>query len=271
MPTPAARAPRLAGLALAALGAFALAAVTAGSAAGQEPARPVFDIGLSQDTIAIGADFSGGRLAVFGVLEPAPALGQPRGRYDIVVVVEGPRRPVVVRRKDRVAGVWINRESQSFAAVPTSYLLASTRPLGDVAPERTLARLELGPERVVVKPADDATAEGRPFETALRRLRVASGVYSEATGAVTFVGTSLFRADLALPADLPVGQHTVHAYLFLEGKILQDRSIRLGVVKTGLEEVVHRFALGYGYLYGALAVVLAMLTGWLGRLMFARD
>src|SRR5690606_22807928 len=78
-------------------------------------------IGLSTDNVAITAGFSGANLTIFGALEdPDPQIVR-QGRYDVIVVLEGPSRPVRVRRKDRVLGVWVNLESETFENVPVSY------------------------------------------------------------------------------------------------------------------------------------------------------
>ena len=63
--------------------------------------------GISQDTIQITSNYTGTAIVVFGAVEQA----QGPGRRDIVVVVRGPDTPITVRRRDRVAGVWVNRDA----------------------------------------------------------------------------------------------------------------------------------------------------------------
>ncbi|TIU73272.1 MAG: TIGR02186 family protein, partial [Mesorhizobium sp.] len=83
-------------------------------------------------------------LTIFGSLENPDPLIARQGRYDVVVVLEGPPRPVVVRRKDRVLGVWINLDSETFENVPVSYSVATTRPLQDIADPAKYKQLSLG-------------------------------------------------------------------------------------------------------------------------------
>ena len=109
------------------------------------------------------------------------------------------------------------------------------------------------------------------YAEALRRIREGSGLYNQRIGGVEFVSPTLFRADLRLPADLPVGQHVVRAYLFRSGVFIREKSEPLSVVKTGFESVVDDFANRYGFLYGLFAVALAIFTGWFGRIVFKRD
>jgi uncharacterized protein (TIGR02186 family) len=233
-----------------------------------------FEIGLSTEQIVIASNFSGARLVVFGALDNADGRVLRQGGYDIVVALEGPKTPLVVREKERVLGLWINRGSESFASAPASYSLASTRQLNDVTAQKTLEQLSIGIGNLRTDLGRDplTTSPNRDeYATALRRIRINRGLYAESFGAVEFVSPTLFRADLALPADLPVGLHTARAFLFRNGVFLRERDEKLWVVKSGFETTVSNLAVRYGVLYGIFAVALAMVTGWLGRVIFKRD
>lgn len=240
-----------------------------------EPGLPEsFEIGLSTETIAVGANFAGARLVVFGALDNADQRLLRQGRYDIAVVLEGPRRDMVVREKSRVFGIWVNRRSERFRLVPQSYSVAATRPLRDIAPADTLRQFGIGVETLALssqRPPTGRLDERTDFAGALRRLRTQSGLYTAELGTVEFVSPTLFRANLALPADLPVGRHLARAFLFREGVFLRERDLEVWVVKTGIESRISLFAAQSGVLYGLLAVAVAVLTGWLGRLAFKRD
>ena len=127
-----------------AFAALLFAFLATAPAAAQIVHQEGIQIGLSQDDISITAGFSGADLTIFGSLEDADPQTARQGRYDVVVVLEGPARPVVVRRKDRVLGVWINLESETFTNVPVSYSVASTRPLQDITQPESYRRLSLG-------------------------------------------------------------------------------------------------------------------------------
>ena len=49
------------------------------------------------------------------------------------------------------------------------------------------------------------------------------------------------------------------------------RSAPLEIRKSGVEQMIYDYAHRYSFLYGIFAVALAMLTGWLGRLIFQKD
>ncbi|QDZ00269.1 TIGR02186 family protein [Nitratireductor mangrovi] len=267
----------LAAIAMALLAAMATGARAQGPAPSRAPDAPAnpesIQIGLSTDRISITSDFSGADLTIFGALDNADPLINRQGRYDVIVVLEGPARPVVVRRKDRILGVWVNTVSETFVNVPVSYSVATTRVPQDITDPINYRQLALGVENIYVEPLD---REGDPatideFEAALRRLKKSSGLYSERIGGVQFLTQSLFRATLTLAPNVPVGTHKARAFLFRNGVFIKENSAQLAILKAGFEQTVFRMAHEQSLLYGIFAAVLAVFTGWLGRILFRRD
>lgn len=231
------------------------------------------DIGISTNQIAITSDFSGADITVFGAIDGADELLLATFAYDIVVALEGPRQSTTVRRKERVAGIWINRHSIRFEPIPASYSLSSTRPLADIANLMELATHDIGINNVRLVPTGEVGDGSRltEFRDALRRIKQADGLYQRAPTGVQFISKSLFRASVRLPANIPVGQHKVRAVLYKNSQFVMEKVIPLRVVKTGLEQFIYNFAHNYSLAYGVVAVLLATLTGWLGSVIFRKD
>ncbi|AZO41216.1 MULTISPECIES: TIGR02186 family protein [Mesorhizobium] len=243
------------------------------SAKAQVPLTEGIQIGLSTDNVSITAGFSGADLTIFGSLENPDPLVARQGRYDVIVVLEGPPKPVVVRRKDRVLGVWVNLDSETFENVPMSYSVATTRPLQDITEPNSYKQLSLGASNLYMQPADagDSPATIEEFTAALRERKSATGLYSENVGGVQFLSQNLFRATVRLAPNVPVGTHKARAFLFKSGLFIKESSAQLEIRKSGFEQSIFRVAHNYSFLYGVFAISLAMLTGWLGRLIFRRD
>lgn len=249
---------------------------TAGGARAQATENPnpeTIQIGLSTDRVFITSDFAGADLTIFGALDFADPQFSRQGRYDVIVVLEGPARPVVVRRKSRVLGVWINTWSEIFVNVPMSYSVATTRVWQDIATPESYRQMALGADNIALaaqnRDGDPATIA--EFTAALRERKKATGLYSERIGGVQFLSQSLFRATLHLAPNVPVGTHRARAFLFKNGLFIKESSAQLAILKAGFEQRVHRAAQQHGFLYGLAAVALAVLTGWLGRIIFRRD
>ena len=230
-------------------------------------------IGLSTDHVVLTAGFSGADLTIFGALENTDPLLSRQGRYDVVVVLEGPAREVVVRRKSRVLGMWINTKSETFVNVPVSYSLATTRMPQDITDPRSYRRLSLGANNIHLEPENprQSPITIQEFTDALRDRKQANALYSANFGGVQFLSSNLFRASLKLAPNVPVGTHKARAFLFRNGQFIKESSTQLSILKSGFEEWIFRASRLHGFFYGLAAVAIAMLTGWLGRLIFRRD
>nr|WP_238484217.1 TIGR02186 family protein [Oricola indica] len=232
------------------------------------------EIGLSTEIIAITSDFSGVELTIFGAVDNIDPLIQRQGRYDVAVILEGPTSNLVTRRKERVLGIWMNVDSQAFINVPESFLIASTRPPQDMTDLGTMARLSLGVEQIRLRSYEPDTADEADvldFTQALRRLKEEGNLYEEFPAGVRFISQSLFRAQLRLPANVPLGRHTARAYLFRQGVLVAQTQSSLDIRKAGVEFQIYEAAQNRSLLYGMASVALAFLVGWLGRVMFRKD
>lgn len=259
-----------------ALALFLLAASLLGfavPAGAQGLPREGIQIGLSTNRIAITSDFTGADLTIFGALDNIDPMLRRQGRYDVIVVLEGPSRPVVVRRKDRVLGIWMNVASETFVNVPHSYSIATTRVYQDMTAPQTYRQMSLGPDNLFLAPADREVqpATIAEFRDALRRLKKETGLYSERVGGVQFLSQNLFRATVALAPDVPLGTHRARAFLFRNGMFIGESAAQLGIYKAGFEQSVYETAHQHGFLYGLFAVALAAMTGWAGSILFRRD
>ena len=61
-------------------------------------------LGLSQDEVAITANFDGSKILLFGAIQrDAP---QPDGKMGVIITIAGPSRPIAVRKKEKRFGIW---------------------------------------------------------------------------------------------------------------------------------------------------------------------
>ncbi len=223
--------------------------------------------GLSQDLIEITSNYTGTDIVVFGAIEAFDTTAT--GPRDVVVVVRGPDSEMVVRRKARVAGIWINRDRITLWGMPSYYFVGSSRPLATIAQEQLLQRYQIGFANVI--PHRESTrswGKGEPFRYAAIRERARQKLYVARPGGVEFLSNSLFRARVPVPATAPRGQYMVEVYLFRDGNILSVQASPLFVDQTGLERRVNKFAHDDPFAYGLAAVLIAVTLGWLSALVF---
>ena len=222
--------------------------------------------GLSQDTIQITSSYTGADIVVFGAVERPVADAKP----DIVVVVRGPDTDIRVRRKDRVAGIWINRNRVVLRGMPSYYLAASTKPLSKIADDATLRQYGLGLAALSPR-ATRGRHDPEPFRQALIRHHEKAGLYVQHEGSVQFLSGTLFRVRVPLPASAPRGKYTATVYLLRGGQVIDARSSNLSIDQTGLERRVFDFSQADPLAYGLSTVFMAVLFGWLSSLAFRRS
>lgn len=251
--------------------AIATAALIALTATPSVAAQLVTD--LSEHQVRIRSNFTGTQILLFGAIEVNTANERSLD-HDVVVVVTGPSRAVTVRRKDRVAGIWINTESITFPNVPGYYAVASSRPLEVTAEVPVLQREQIGIDNVnfgtpLVQGIDGSRQilsvdDEKNFIKALVRNKRREKLYSSDPGGIIFLGQTLFRATVEIPANVPVGLYTATVFLIADGQVVDAISSPLYIDKSGLERFLYRFAHNDALLYGIIAVFGAALAGWLG-------
>lgn len=246
----------------------ALALVFSAGIARADDPRLVPDV--SSRAIDIQYSFTGEELLLFGaILYPGQRL--PDDRADIVVVLKGPVRPIVLREKQRVAGIWVNASSIRLRTSPGFYAIGSSRPIDKLVDERTAAIFELGLDNLSMSPAGFSEAKklGR-FEAGLIDLYRRIGLFYENPAAVEISEGVLYRARIPVPARVPVGTYRAETYLISRGRVLAVASRDVQIRKAGFERFVALAAQRHGFLYGLTAVALSLLLGYAASAIFRR-
>jgi uncharacterized protein (TIGR02186 family) len=230
---------------------------------------------LSSQRVLITPSFVGTELVLFGIIERDATTPPRHGGYDIVATVTGPRETIVVRRKDRMLGIWVNAESRTFVEVPSYLAVLSTRPPEQIASLDVLRRLQLGVRRTLLpqligSDTADVVRED-PFRTAFLRLKQSRDLYVEETDGVTFRTPELYRANIPLPAAAPVGSYEVDLKLFADGALIARGRETFEIAKFGFEQFLASSAVNNGLLYGLATAAMALLTGWIASVVFRRD
>ncbi|WP_310620972.1 TIGR02186 family protein [Flexibacterium corallicola] len=229
---------------------------------------------LSSNEVSITSNFTGTKILVFGEINRDATAVSRAGGYDLVVVVEGPPERVTTWRKERILGVWINSNSRVYPNVPSFYAVHSSAPLEEVSWEITLRQLRTGLSHLPVSPPGlhFASSEDRiAFEDAFIRKRVEDGLYSERSDAIEFLSPSLFATTIPLPANISTGTFSITTYLYSGEVLLASQRKKLVVKKTGFEQYTYSLAQKHSAVYGIIAVLLALSTGWLAGVIFRRN
>jgi uncharacterized protein (TIGR02186 family) len=220
---------------------------------------------VAPSKISITANYSGGHIVVFGAIADRKT---PSRSYDAAVTVTGPRQDLIVRRKERILGIWINRSSRTYISVPSYLAISSNRPVDTIASAETLRFQRIGLDHSVF--LDESVDQDDPFQTNFIKARIDNGLYVEQPRGVSFVSPTVFRAEIPLPKSALIGDYNVDMEIFADGTPVAKTSSTFHVEKIGLAQFVVTSSLDHSLLYGLATMGMALLTGWIASIAFRR-
>lgn len=223
---------------------------------------------LSNKRIEIRYSFDGADLILFGAVGSS-AIDPTSDEFDVVIVVRGPETKTVVRQKQKVGPIWINANSLSFPSAPGYYAVAASRPLSEIASASAFESYGIGFDYLPLLASTDRglVTPDPAFRQALFRLQARQDLFRQERDQVTHIGEGLFKTDIRLPANVPVGEFLVETYIFREGSIVARNRIPLTVDKEGFERAAYDFAHNHPFWYGITAVIVALSAGWLAGVL----
>ena len=225
--------------------------------------------GINTDNIALTANFSGSDLFVFGAIRrdaPPPEDAPP---LDVIITIKGPPMPVIVRRKERRFGIWMNTESVEVRAAPTFYAIASTSPLEGLLTETERLRYGIGMDQAVRRVGGhEGIEDASEFTDALVRIRNKQELYEQLNNSVSLAEDTLFQAEIAMPANIVEGDYEAEFFLVRDEEVVSEGSTTILVRKAGLERWIFNLSRNQPLLYGILSVLVALFAGWAAAAAF---
>lgn len=230
---------------------------------------PILVPEVSQHEIQVRQGFRGTELLLFGaILTPE---GSRAGQdYDIVVVLKGPTQSIILREKQRIAGIWINADSTEFRSAPTFFAVVSSKPIKRIVDDKTAAIYELGLPWLQLSPigAYNPKEQAR-FSAGLVDLMQREGLYKDDPRGVKVSEQVLYQARIALPSSVQTGTYTAETFAINNGRVVASAISRVEVKKLGFERAVAQFAEYSGFFYGLLTVLISIGMGFIAGRLFA--
>lgn len=225
--------------------------------------------GMSQNRVSITANFDGSEILIFGAVKreaPPPDAGP----LQVVITVAGPSEPVMVRRKEKKFGIWVNTDSVEVDAAPSFYKVVSSTVFENAFSDVEDLRHHVSIPRAIRSvgaPMDVVDAVS--FSDALIRIRKDAGLYLVAENSVRLVDETLFDAQIALPANLTEGDYQTRIFLTRDGTVVDLYETVIDVRKVGLERFLYSLAHEKPLAYGLLSLAIAIAAGWSASAVFA--
>ena len=220
---------------------------------------------ISTDLVQINTGFDGVNLLLFGTTN---------GTNNIIIVIKGPLETNIIRKKTRVASIWVNTEKVIIENVPTFYAIASTRPLNQITTQSILKKYGIGANNFltnILKQANAKTMDiSDEYKNALVRLKNKLGLYIDNPIKIKLIEEQLFRANIKFPANVGTGKYTAQIYYFKDGLLLDVINKPILVEKIGIGADVFRLAHSHSALYGIIAILIAVASGWIAAAIFRK-
>jgi uncharacterized protein (TIGR02186 family) len=226
--------------------------------------------GVSTDTVALDVTFDGSEMFVFGAIRREAPIPSDTAPLDVIITIKGPAEPAIVRRKERVFGIWINTAAVRVRNAPSFYAVASTRPVQRILTETERLRYGIGLDQAVrLVGSHPEIIDTQDFAAALARIRLDRDLYSVLEQGVRLTEDTLFQASFSLPANLVEGDYAAEIFLVRGKEVISSNETTITVVKTGIERWIYNLAHDRPLAYGALAIALALFSGWLAAAAFS--
>lgn len=224
-------------------------------------------LGLSSDRVAITANFDGESILVFGAIKRESAIsGDP---LHVIVAIAGPSKPLVVRRKEKRYGIWVNVDAIEIDSAPSFYKVATSGPWNEVLTDVEDLRHKVSIRRAIRSvgaPMD--VADAASFSEAVIRIKKGSGLYEVLEDAIAVDEQTLFRTRVDMPANLTEGAYLTRIFLTRNGEVIDTFETHIDVRKVGLEKFLFSLSREQPLVYGLLSLFIAIAAGWGASAMF---
>ncbi len=217
---------------------------------------------LSQNRVSITASFDGSEILVFGAVKYERPISEVTP-LDVIITLSGPQQRVIVRRKQQVAGIWVNTNAVEVDRAPSYYAVSTTGPLKDILAGTEDLRHKISiPRAIRSVGAPSNVTNSQDFTDALIRIRENDKLYRmQEFETVVFDGT-LFRTDFSLPSNLVEGVYTTRIFLTRDKKVVGTFKTFINVRKVGLERWIYNLAHEQPLIYGLMSIFIAIGAGW---------
>ena len=225
-------------------------------------------VGMSKDTVSINTSFDGSEILIFGAVKREKPI-QYEPRLQVIITVAGPNETMIVRRKEKRFGIWVNTEAVEVDSAPSFYAVATSTSLGlSLSDTEDLRHKVSIPRAIRSVGAPDTISDAASFTEALIRIKSGSEQYQLNEGTISVDDQTLFRTAIKLPAALTEGDYQTRIFLTRGGEVVSMYETSIYVRKVGLERWLFRLSRENALVYGLMSLAIAIGAGWAASAAF---
>lgn len=218
-------------------------------------AAPIIS-GISTHEINIDTNFTGAEVLLFGAKGDAG---------NVFVTVRGPRKNYILNKKDKFLGIWYNKNRFKFNNSYSYYTFFSSNK-DSIIDQKLLSALEIGQDKIKFD-IDEENIDDQ-FKIEFINKLEQKNLYLNKPGGIDFLDETLFKVILKFPKNVVQGVYIVDIYLIDDDQIVAFQAIPIYVNQVGFSAEVNRFAYENSIAYGFLAILIAIVAGFLVNYIF---
>jgi len=222
-------------------------------------ARPIIS-GISPTKVEIDTNFSGTEVLLFG----------SKSNYgDLIIMVKGPKKDYAISKKDKILGIWHNKERIKIKDIYSYYAFFSTNK-NYYLNYKLFPKIEAGENNIIFNSDEKNNRKNSAFKIEFIKIKKEDNLYYEYPKGITFLDEKLYKIKINFPKNIPSGVYSAEIYLINNDIISAYQTIPIYVKKIGLGSEIYDMAKNRPYIYGLLAIFIAIFSGILANFIFRR-
>ncbi|MBF0466147.1 MAG: TIGR02186 family protein [Nitrospirae bacterium] len=223
----------------------------------QTHANAELTLNMDKSVIPIDTFYKGNTLNITGSVDSG---------HDVVVKITSPRENESFMVKEKSVHLfWLNKYKLKVSQVNDTYMLFSSNNIDDILSAEERAKYSLGYDAVGKRVEITGNDKDQLFREFIKvkesgKLYVVSGtsVVLKPSGA----GKSRYSVTVNFPYQVPIGSYNVNVFAVKDGVVSQRATGAVKIKEVGMVRDLSDMAMTHGGLYGVLAVLIALVAGY---------
>lgn len=221
---------------------------------------------VSPSEIGIGISYHGAKIVVSGKSNPDDEL---------IVKITAPEGESHLKFKGKAANLfWMKLGSMTYSEVPALYMLSSTSAVDKILPADQLNANLIGYSalagHVEIK-SDKMEVDAKQWFAEFIRFKEKDNLYSVREGVVSKTSPTEYKLELDWPYQAVPGEYSVEVLAVNNGRISDRAQGKITVARAGMVEQLSNLAFNNASLYGIIAIVVALVSGFGVAAVFKGD
>ena len=218
---------------------------------------------LSEKEIQIQTDFIGKEIIIFGIFQPGE---------NTIVSITGPKKDTAVLKKEKILGFWFNTKKMIYKKLPSLFFIASSSPIKEILNYESIIKEKLYFDELLINTITQRNFTEQKnlneWGNNLIKIKIEDNLYKEYK--FNNIDDKLFQTRVFFPANSIPGEYKVTIYQVRDKIIVSKKDRIINIKKSGIGEIIYKFANQQSAAYGLLSILFAVLSGLIAATLFRR-